>query len=704
MSIKEQPKRMRPKEPRDFRAEAARVARSPAGEQAVENVCRILLGAVLSAAEIFSGCTPFGLAFVAASGSGAAGFSALVGAVFGTMVSRGFADGLRYAAAAILIFSVSFAFYDLSLYRRAAFMPLTAAAINGVTGFIYLSTAGWTGSELIYFLTEIFFTGAAAYFYRVAFGSGESAADSGFRRQISLLLLVATALIALANVTLYADISLGRTIAALMVILAANAGGAAAGGCVGLTLGLAMDFAAGGTPFYTMAYGVSGLVAGILNGNGKVMAAVTYLITNAVAVLWTWKSAMQVSVLYEVFLAAIAFLLLPQRLLTLAERLFDHAQLRPTQGKRVQQQTRTKLEHASRAFASLYETVRGVQRSPEPVTMDAARIFDRAAESVCKSCPLQTCCWQEGYVSTYNACNDALPAMLRRGKAEPTDFPAYFSNRCLHFSSFLTAINEELVGLLHHRRYESRLQESRRVLAEQYGEMSAILDGLAETVDAAAPSVTQQPQLTALTGVASCRRQGETHCGDAGACLKTDDGRIYILLCDGMGSGDAAQQESVTAVALLEQFLAAGVAPDGALRTLATALGLRAEEGGGFTTIDLLEVDLHTGKAAIYKYGAANSYLRRNTRVMAVTGSNLPAGATLSASARPDVTRFTLGVGDCVLLLSDGVTDGQSDEALRQALHDYRPEMHPKDFAAGLLADTATDDDKTALLVYIGQR
>ena len=63
------------------------------------------------------------------------GAAALVGACFGYMVLLGFADGLRYAAAAILTFAVSFAFYDIKLLRRPWAMPLIAGLINGCTGF-----------------------------------------------------------------------------------------------------------------------------------------------------------------------------------------------------------------------------------------------------------------------------------------------------------------------------------------------------------------------------------------------------------------------------------------------------------------------------------------------------------------------------------------------------------------------------------------
>ena len=69
---------------------------------------------------------------------------------------------------------------------------------------------------------------------------------------------------------------------------------------------------------------------------------------------------------------------------------------------------------------------------------------------------------------------------------------------------------------------------------------------------------------------------------------------------------------------LLEQFLRAGVPPEEALRTLSGALALQGEETGGFTTIDLMRVDLFTGATAVYKYGAAPTYVKRGTRCSAL--------------------------------------------------------------------------------------
>lgn len=89
-----------------------------------DTAIHFLLAAVLAGASVFGDYAPFGVALVGAAGSGVCGAAALVGACFGYMVLLGFADGLRYAAAAILTFAVGFAFYDWKLLRRPWAMPL----------------------------------------------------------------------------------------------------------------------------------------------------------------------------------------------------------------------------------------------------------------------------------------------------------------------------------------------------------------------------------------------------------------------------------------------------------------------------------------------------------------------------------------------------------------------------------------------------
>lgn len=71
-------------------------------------------------------------------------------------------------------------------------------------------------------------------------------------------MLGATLLMTLARVTVGDALSVGRVLAALAVMIAGWKGGVGVGSAVGVAAGLAMDFAAGTPPYYTMAYAFPG--------------------------------------------------------------------------------------------------------------------------------------------------------------------------------------------------------------------------------------------------------------------------------------------------------------------------------------------------------------------------------------------------------------------------------------------------------------
>ena len=132
-------------------------------------------------------------------------------------------------------------------------------------------------------------------------------------------------------------------------------------------------------------------------------------------------------------------------------------------------------------------------------------------------------------------------------------------------------------------------------------------------------------------------KEGQQLCGDQLATVETG-GMLYLLLSDGMGSGPEAHREAALTVRLLEQFLRAGIEAAPALKTLNSALALRGETGGAFTTIDLLALRRSTGEATLYKYGAAPSYLKHTAHVTRFTAHSLPAGLQATTEP-PEVTR-----------------------------------------------------------------
>lgn len=757
------------------------VLRAPALVGFAQCAIRFLLSAVLAGAEIFGGYAPFGLALVGASGSGAEGFCALMGACVGYFSFRGFTGGLRYAAASILCYSVAFAFYDVALYRKSWFMPLIAGGLDAATGLIYLSDLGWTEESVIFFATEVLLAGSSVYFYRTAFAPwapGREDKPLSDRETVSLFLLGGSALLSLTGMEVLGGLSLGRIAVAVLVMAVACKGGMNYGAGAGVTAGIAMDLCVGGVPFYSMSYALSGVMAGIFGRRGRLWAALAYVGANAAAVFWTWGGGPRISALYEIFVASICFAVLPERWLRSIGALFIRER-EASSTHRTAEYARRRLEQTAEAFKGLHESLRTAFSAPSRNDNDTAAVFDRAADRVCKGCVLRSTCWQQNYVDTYNALNDALPAILERGRGEGDDFPVHFSSRCIDFSNFLTAVNEEVAALFYRRQYHARVRESRQAVCGQYGALSRVLGAAAAelsqelTVDpvkerklrqhlaalgvegelnafydgagrlrveirgrdlAALQGPEEERRLSAAAGVplkrseegdrhrmvflirepmvavagaASVKKEGQAVSGDTGAWFKSPDGRLYLLLCDGMGSGAAAAAESRLAVRLLRSFLTAGVEAETALRTLDAALALRGEEQGAFTTIDLLELDLFTGAGAVYKYGGAPTYLRRGKTVSRMGPGSLPAGLIPGEGGRPDVTAFTAGPGDWLVLVSDGVAGEEGDLWLKKTVEDY-PGDSPRELAdllaRGSSVHARSADDRTILVLRLADR
>ena len=216
----------------------------------------------------------------------------------------------------------------------------------------------------------------------------------------------------------------------------------------------------------------------------------------------------------------------------------------------------------------------------------------------------------------------------------------------------------------------------------------------------------QKEPLMAVAGVAAADREGQTVSGDSGAWFKDDGGRLNVVLCDGMGSGPEARADSGCALSLLEKFLRAGLPAEDALNTVGEALALRGEAQGGFTTIDLLQIDLYTGKGVVCKLGAAPTYLRHGGTVERLDGGSLPAGVSAGVG-EPDTFPLTLEAGDCVVMVSDGVASGQGEQWLQTALSEFDG-LSPRSLADRILRESGRregrGDDRTVMVLKLEER
>lgn len=165
------------------------------------------------------------------------------------------------------------------------------------------------------------------------------------------------------------------------------------------------------------------------------------------------------------------------------------------------------------------------------------------------------------------------------------------------------------------------------------------------------------------------KKYGSPVSGDNFSVKEYDDGRLVMMLSDGMGSGSLASCESCMMLDTMEEMLEAGFEPDYSI-SFANRCMSRRNQGRIFTTFDMVMIDMYDGVLKSYKQGAAVTYIvrgdGRENSVETITSTTLPIGILDDADC--DVTERKLESGDVVVMVSDGISDMDDDDSMVQIL------------------------------------
>ena len=181
----------------------------------------------------------------------------------------------------------------------------------------------------------------------------------------------------------------------------------------------------------------------------------------------------------------------------------------------------------------------------------------------------------------------------------------------------------------------------------------------------------------------SATKENEKLCGDLVCMFGNDNGYFYSLISDGMGSGREAALTSRLCGVFLKKMLMAGNGKPVALEMLNNFI--RSKNTECFSTVDLLEIDLMTGKASFVKSGAIASFVMRGDKIFRISSNTMPIGITKEINA--EEVKFDLAVGDVIVMVSDGVGQSTEDTVRMSNLLTYSWEDDLQKMADKIMAD-----------------
>ena len=177
-----------------------------------------------------------------------------------------------------------------------------------------------------------------------------------------------------------------------------------------------------------------------------------------------------------------------------------------------------------------------------------------------------------------------------------------------------------------------------------------------------------RPVFQVETGVSKAVKETEKLSGDSYGYSEDEKGKFSILLSDGMGSGEKARADSELVIGLAERFLEVGYPLENMAKMINSAL-VSGVENKNMSTLDICDINLHTGQCIFAKVGASLSFIKRGNYVEKIESGNLPLG--IFANTEPEIFVRTLQSEDYVIMMSDGVLEGVGQVIGEDGLDDF---------------------------------
>lgn len=220
----------------------------------------------------------------------------------------------------------------------------------------------------------------------------------------------------------------------------------------------------------------------------------------------------------------------------------------------------------------------------------------------------------------------------------------------------------------------------------------------------------EETQFQMLYGVARTVKEESECSGDSFSFLELSGGKVLMSLCDGMGSGERAFEESKRAIELVEQLIEAGFHPQTVLRLVNQAFVMNEEFHP--IAIDVAVADLYTGLCDFTKSGAAVTFIRHGEQIEILQSETLPIG--ILQETLPMESLYCLKDGDLVIMMTDGVLEAIQGNQKEDVLKEFcltQQGRNPREiadkvleFAIGQEENHTAKDDMTVLVAGIWKK
>ena len=448
-----------------------------------EELLLLIIGFLISRVSISGRFAPFGAGFLGAyllmKGTN---LYLLISIVLGYFSLVGF-KGLDYGLASLLIYMVfmrSREAEESTMLRASMISSLVFLLVRLISTLLFRQF-------FIYDLFVLGFEGILVFTFGYIFSFSmplEEIRNKAINNEKMVCTFITLALVLSGlNSIWFFGLSLKNILCIIVIVYLGYNQGVFLGSVSGCVLGLITYIGSPEMPFIVSILTVGGLLSGLFRDLGKAGSILGFILGNGIISFYINKFGSSFLDYRELFIGSLIFLAIAQFLKIDLDNIFSYSrEFEKGYEKRKEEFTVKKLNYMSDLFLDLSKIInKSIEEDQAYSTADVYTIVDEVSNSTCKTCENYSKCWKDNYYTSYYKLLNLI-GLIELGSDSRDELINRAKESCLNVESLIDNIDEHFMPLKTNHIWNKKLNEQRKLLADQLQNFGSIVEDISKDV------------------------------------------------------------------------------------------------------------------------------------------------------------------------------------------------------------------------------
>lgn len=448
-----------------------------------EEVLLFIIGLLISRVNISGRLAPFGVGFLGAyllmKGTS---IYVLLCVMLGTLSLVGF-KGMDYILASGLIYITFIKInetYQCTLLKSSIIASLIFLLVRFTSTLLFRQF-------YIFDILVLAFEGILVFTFTYIFSFSlplEEIQNRGLsnEKMVCSFITLALVLSGLGSVWFF-GLSLKNILSIVVIVYLGYKQGVYLGAVSGCVLGLITYISSPEMPFIVSILVVGGLLSGLFRDLGKAGSILGFILGNGIISYYINKFGANFLDYRELFIGSLIFLSLAQFVKLDLDHIFSYTRrVEKEYEKKKEEFTLKKLNYVSDLFMNLSKIInKAIDEDQVYSSIDVYNIVDEVCNSTCQSCDKYGECWEEDYYSTYYKLLNLI-GLIEMGSDDEDGLLSKVKSSCTNGERLVENINKHFMPLKTNYIWNNKLNEQRKLLADQLYNFGEIVDNISEDI------------------------------------------------------------------------------------------------------------------------------------------------------------------------------------------------------------------------------